>query len=196
MNRKGNLLIAVLCLILTSTSLYSQLNVQAGLNSSSISFSVEGFSLETSSLIGFHAGVNYRNKIGNSFYLTPGLLFSQKGASLEFDFGGAVEESKIKMNYIDIPVIFTYQSNPEKGFFVEGGPYFGLLLSADADGEDVKDDFNSLDIGIGAGVGYDLGQLLLGLRYNIGLTDLAAESGEEEGSATFQVLQLFGAYKF
>ena len=196
MNRKGNLLIALLCLILTSSSLYSQFNVQAGLNSSSISFSVEGFSLETSSLVGFHAGVNYRNKIGNSFYLTPGLLFSQKGASLEFDFGGAVEESKIKMNYIDIPVIFTYQSNPEKGFFVEGGPYFGLLLSADADGEDVKDDFNSLDIGIGAGVGYDLGQLLLGLRYNIGLTDLAAESGEEEGSATFQVLQLFGAYKF
>jgi hypothetical protein len=181
---------------MTSTSIYGQLNVQAGVNNSSISFSIEGLSIETSSLIGFHAGVNYQNKIGNSIYLTPGLIFSQKGASFDFSFGGTSEESKLKMSYVDIPVMIKYQSNPEKGFFAEGGPYFGILLSADADGEDVKEDFSSLDIGIGAGVGYDLGQFLIGVRYNIGLTDLNADPGEEEGSATLTVLQLFGAYKF
>jgi hypothetical protein len=181
---------------MTHISIFGQLNVQAGVNSSSVSFSVEGFSIETSSLIGFHAGVNYTNKISNSLYLTPGLLFSQKGGSLEFDFGGSSEESKIKLNYVDIPVIFSYQSNPEKGFFAEGGPYFGILLSADADGEDVKEDFSSLDIGLGLGVGYDLGQFKIGVRYNLGLTDLNAEPGEEEGSAKLTVLQLFGAYKF
>lgn len=196
MDRKSNLFIILLCLIMTSTTIYGQFNVQAGVNSSSISFSVEGLSLETSSLLGFHAGVNYKNKVGNSLYVTPGILFSQKGGSLEFDFGGTSEESKTKLTYVDIPVMITYQSNPEKGFYAEGGPYFGILLSADADGDDIKDDFNSLDIGIGAGVGYDLGQFLLGIRYNIGLTNLAADSGEEEGSAKLQVLQLFGAYKF
>lgn len=196
MDRKSNLLIILLCLIMTSTTIYGQFNVQAGVNSSSISFSVEGLSLETSSLIGFHAGVNYKNKVGNSLYVTPGILFSQKGGSLKFDFGGSSEESKIKLNYVDIPVMITYQSNPEKGFFAEGGPYFGVLLSADADGEDVKETFNSLDIGLGLGVGYDLGQFILGVRYNIGLTDLNADPGEEEGSAKLTVLQLFGAYKF
>lgn len=185
-------LMALLCLLFINSESYGQLSLQVGVNSAATSYSVEGLSLETDAVIGFHAGINYRSQLGEKLYLTPGLHFSQKGAKIDFGFG----ESTTTVNYIDVPIMFTYRSDPEKGFFAEGGPYLGLLLSADSEGEDIKDEYKSIDFGIGAGLGYDLGQFLLGIRYNIGIANIADTEGEEEGKATNTVLQLFGAYKF
>ena len=122
------------------------------------------------------------------------MLFSQKGAKIE-DSG---LESTLRLTYVDVPIMFTYQANEEKGFFAEGGPYLGLLLSASAEGED-QEGYKSTDFGIGLGLGYDFGQFLLGVRGNIGISNIAED--EDSGffgdiSTTNSVGQLFGAYKF
>ena len=97
--------------------------------------------------------------------------------------------------------MFTYQSNEAKGFFAEGGPYLGFLVSAEAEGEDVKDDFKSIDTGIGLGLGYDFGQFILGLRGNVGFTSIAnngdvVEDFSDECKVTNNSGALYGAYKF
>ena len=193
MKNKLKLLFAILIVFNAGSYSYAQLDIQAGINNSSLAFSIDGFSIETGSVIGFHAGINYSSKLSNSIYLVPGLLFSQKGANIELDFGLSSDESKLSSTYIDIPLMFHYQSNPEKGFFLQGGPNFSLLMSASSAGEDVKEDFKNIDLSLGIGAGYDLGQFKLGARVNFGLTTISEE--EDSGSVSYRVIQLYGAYK-
>ena len=188
-------LVAFLFMLSVGSHASAQLDIQAGINNSSLSFNIDGISLGTGSVIGFHAGANYMSKVGNSLYIVPGVLLSQKGASFDFDFGLGSTEAKLSSMYLDIPIMLHYQSNAEKGFFIQGGPNLGFLLSASSEGEDVKEGYNSLELALGVGAGYDLGQFKLGLRMNIGLSNIAADTEGEDGSVNHRVLQIFGAYK-
>lgn len=201
MKKQILLVCTIVCFAFTTKNMFGQLNVQAGFTASSWKFSIAGLSIETESASGINLGLNYRNRISSKFFLTPGLLISQKGAGFEFDFGVGTGVFEIKQSYLEIPVMFTYQSNAEKGFFAEGGPYVGFLLSAKAEDEDVKDNFKSIDAGIGLGLGYDFGSFILGLRGNVGLTSIA-ERGDifeditEDIKVTNNSGVIYGAYKF
>jgi len=112
---------------------------------------------------GFQAGVFGQLKIAN-FAIQPEVLFSMQG--------GAAGSASLNMNYINIPVMLQYYLIP--GLALEAGPQFGLLLSAKAEGEDIKDAFKTTDFGINFGASYKLPLLPLGVfaRYSLGLTNL------------------------
>jgi hypothetical protein len=187
--------VILLLILAMSETTNAQLNIQAGINSASMKFEISGFSLETGSTNGFNLGVNYRNRISNKFFFSPGALFSQKGAKLEFDFGGGSESAELKLNYLEIPLMFTYQSNETKGFFAEGGPYFAYLLSVDSEDGD-EEGYKNTDFGVGLGAGYDFGQFILGLRGTVGISSLADDVDFEDGTVTNNVGSIYGAYKF
>lgn len=184
----------MLLLLLLSNDLSGQLNVQAGINSASIRFSVEGLSIETGSTSGFHAGINYRNRISSKFFFAPGLIFTQKGGSIDF----AGDEGELNSNYLEIPLMFVYQSNEAKGFFAEGGVTFAYLLSIDDGESDDTEGFKSTDVGLGLGLGYDFGQIILGVRGVIGITSIADDPdlAIDDVSVTNSVGMLYGAVKF
>ncbi len=177
-------------LFIGGITLSGQINIQAGLNASSLRIESDGFTIETDGKPGIHIGAMYRTRISNSFFFTSGAHFSQKGASFAgiFDF---------TLNYIDIPLLFVYQKDPERGFYADFGLYAAALISANSEGEDIKDGFKSADFGLMLGAGYDFGRIMVGLRGGIGFLNVTADDdvGSSGDKAVNSNGQLYVAFK-
>ena len=152
---------------------YSQirLGVRGGLNLSRISGDDDD---DNGMKFGFHLGGMVHVPIKGRLCFQPEILFSTKGTQSKEE-----SDSKLALNYVDIPLLLNYRI--ENGLFFEVGPTIGVLVSAnlkyDGDSEDVKDSFKASDVGAAFGVGYrtDMG-LSLGLRYQLGLSNIADDN--------------------
>ena len=127
---------------------------------------------------GYHAGLFSQIMFLETFGIQPELLFTTKGA--EANYTGVIDQTvKFNLNYLELPVLFVFRPVEILEFYA--GPYAGLLLSSNIefsgliDGEEEidRDNFNTLDYGIGAGIAMNFGNIQVGLRYNIGLQKLA-----------------------
>jgi opacity protein-like surface antigen len=179
----------------------TKFGVKGGLNVANISGDIE----DNSSKVGFHVGGFVEIKVSDKFSVQPELLFSTQGSQAEYseDFGGTVVSinEKINLSYLNIPVMAKYYV--AEGFSLEAGPQIGFLTSAkyklEAEGqeeeEDAKDDFESIDFGVNFGAGYDFTEnLSAGLRYNVGLSNIAKDSGNDKISNSVFSVSL--GYKF
>ena len=82
-----------------------------------------------------------------------------------------------------------------EGFNLEAGPQIGFLLSAEIIGEDIKDEMESIDFGMNLGASYDFSEKLFAqARYNIGLSNVAKDSGDEKIQNS--VISLSMGYRF
>ena len=159
--------------------------VKGGLSFSSIS------QTGASTLTSIHLGGFAEIKISDKFAVQPELLYSAQGAKFSF-LGVSVSQN---LNYINIPVMAKYYV--ADAFSLEAGPQLGFLMSAKFDGKDNKKYLNSTDFGLNLGAGYDLNeQMSLGLRYNIGLSDIEKDLMAGESGSTNSSLQLSFGYKF
>lgn len=161
-------------------------------------------------LPGFYIGVVAEIKLTAKFSFQPELVYSSQGAKNEYS------ETKMgitykhhnhdKLDYINIPLLAKYYIM--NGFSVELGPQFGFLIKAESKDEisgnntiteetrDFKNEVNSFDFGIGAGLSYDLPSgLFINARYNFGVTKVG-KSGEYYKDATNAVIQAGVGYKF
>ena len=73
---------------------------------------------------GIHLDLLGHIHINKQFAMQPELVYSGQGA--KFTVSGI--ETKIKLGYINMPVIFQYMFN--KGFSLQAGPQVGFLISA------------------------------------------------------------------
>lgn len=159
--------------------------VKGGLNVATLS-DVDG-----SSRASIHAGgfVNFRFR---QFAIQPELLYSGQGEKIDFIIG----ERTWRLGYINVPVMFQYY--PVRSFYLEAGPQLGFMVSAKSHGgsttTDIKDAFNSADLGIGLGLGYKfpMGVGVYG-RYNFGISDI---SDNDNTSVKNSVGQLGVSYTF
>lgn len=143
---------------------------------------------DASSLVGFQIGGFAEIKISEKFALQPELMYSGQGASSDVD-------GDLKLNYINIPVMAKYYV--AKSFSLEAGPQIGFLLSAKAEGVDVKEFFESVDFGLNLGAGYDFtDKFSAGLRYNFGLSNVAKTESEDNTDIKNGVFSLSVGYKF
>ncbi|KIQ14020.1 hypothetical protein RT99_23955 [Flavobacterium sp. MEB061] len=172
----------------------TRFGVKGGLNISTV---VGGDVENTKSLVGFHVGGFAEIHIVQRFFIQPELLFSTQGTKVDGPFG---VDGDIKLNYLNIPVLAKYYI-VDKKFSVEAGPQLGVLLSAKAEDEDIKDFTRSVDFGFNIGAGFNFtDNLSIGLRYTIGLSPLSDEDIDNEDdyydSAKNSNLALSLAYKF
>ncbi|OXA85479.1 porin family protein [Flavobacterium hercynium] len=132
-------------------------------------------------LYGFNAGVYATLPISDFIAIQPELLFTTKGAELEYDNAFASGNAKFKLNYIELPLLV--RVNITKNFNVHAGGYASYLVSSKVTGsgsidfsEDIDtDDLNKFDAGLSAGVGVDFNPISVGVRYNYGLTTVGKE---------------------
>lgn len=170
----------------------TRFGIKGGLNITTYS---GGDYWDANSLVGFQIGGFAEIKVIERLAIQPEVLFSMQGANLDTPFGDYDE----KLNYINIPVLAKFYIT--KQFTVEGGPQLGFLVSAKAEGEDIKDDFKSVDTGFNFGAGYNFtDNISVNLRYTVGLSNVldyeVDDADEYFDSPKNSVLALTLGYKF
>lgn len=185
----------------SSLSFAQQFGVKAGANFSSISKDTWE---DSKAKTGFHAGVFMNAPLAESFSIQPELLFSNLGAKTTYNAGNlGTATSTLNLNYITLPVMFQYNVVPS--FYLEAGPEFGFMVSAKSKttystpiasgsqtSDDIKDNFNTFNMGIGLGLGYNFTPNIgISGRYVAGLNDVTKNdawgSDAQNKSGAFQV---------
>lgn len=136
-------------------------------------------------LVGFNAGIYARLPITDNIAFQPELLYTTKGSKVEYRNAFASGDAKIRLDYIELPLMFKF--NLTDNFNLQAGGYASYLVNSkvsnDTDGgsgfdfEDNidTDDLERFDAGLSAGVGVDFNPVSVGLRYNYGLTNIGKE---------------------
>ena len=180
---KNFLLSIVAILMLTAGSVTAQ-NINIGVKGGLNAFNIHTDNASNNDTkIGLHAGLLGHIHLKNQLALQPEIYYSMQGAK-----NGNTD---INLGYINVPVLFQYMYN--NGFRLQGGPQLGFLINAKADNNgstnDIKDVFNSIDVGLSAGASYVNPGTSFGVdaRYNLGLTDISESSSTKSTNRGFQV---------
>lgn len=133
--------------------------------------------------VGFNAGVNLKIGINEMLSFVPGLEIDLRrvtGESYDFDSYMPVKiDISLAMWYLDVPLALRINANPQ--FFIDAGLYLGVKLSAEETAEamgqsmshDIGDTMEAIDIGILAGLGYNvMPNLDVNFRLALGLTEM------------------------
>jgi len=137
--------------------------------------------------LGLHLGLMGHAHLSRQFALQPELVFSMQGSR----YTASGNDVNLSLNYINIPLLLQYMY--DNGFRLQAGPQIGILASAKAKTNnttvDVKDDLQTLDIGLGVGMSYvnpatDFG---FDVRYNHGLSNINKNKTSGNYNRGFQV---------
>ncbi|MFB9292073.1 porin family protein [Persicitalea jodogahamensis] len=123
-------------------------------------------------LTGFVGGVFFR--LGNSVFIQPEVLLSQKGGTFNVfrSAGNSQEEVKVRFTNLDVPVLLGIRIG--EVLRINAGPIASLRLSENGGLRDalnevgatsVEDNFRQAALGYQVGVGFDIGNINLDLRY-------------------------------
>ena len=162
----------------TETKPTAKFGIKGGLNLTNLYVTdVKDENMKPGVNAGFYA------KIPASKYLSfqPELLYSMKGAQVNYNniFGSG--KYRYNLNYLEIPVAAVI--NVARNFNIHAGPYAAFLLSAKVQDVDKngningatelnKDNFESVDYGIFGGVAFDVDNVTIGGRYTYGLREI------------------------
>jgi hypothetical protein len=156
---------------------------------------------------GFAVGVYFRKGLSDQISIQPEINYSLKGSQINYDggvFTGGSGKYRYNLSYIEIPVLANVHVG--ESLYFSAGPYIATLIAAkvkDVDGDGSvnsveeydRDDFNTFDYGVSAGVGFDFAGGTAGVRYNYGLVDVAPDgNGLDNGKNS--VLQFFIGFEF
>lgn len=175
---KKILVMGALCLF-TAGTLMAQgvgVGIKGGLNFASLDADTDA-----SSRTGIHFGAYAKVMPTDKFGVQAELFYSVQGAS---DFGNV--KATVDANYVNIPILL--RISPVPILNLHAGPQFGILLSADQDGTDIKDTLNGSDLSLAVGAGLDLPMgLNLTLRYIKGLSDISDDNTDSIKNNIFQI---------
>lgn len=123
--------------------------------------------------------------IGESISLQPEVLYVEKGTKFDEDNGtGTMVEVKLKLNYIDIPILFKYTMAGESARpYLLAGPSIGFKTSAKVSAEGQSADFDyvkSTDFGLVFGAGVNFQRFMLEGRYGLGLSNINDFPGDPD----------------
>ena len=178
-----------ICMVAFSCSLFAQIGVRAGITLPNQNYEQDGIDLSLDPNLGLTLALLFELGITENFVIQPELAFVQKGAKTKFEFQGVTEESKLRINHIDVPVLAKYKFGTESiAAYVAAGPTFGYAISGSSETDGNKESFddedwdgyNRFEIGASAGGGIGIpmavGQVFLDVRYLFSLSNLTDES--------------------
>ena len=126
----------------------------------------------------------------------PELLWVQKGLESKPFLGATLD---VNLDYLEVPLLVRLGPSSGQGFHVLAGPSINFLTSARAsvegefgEDEDIKDDTESIDIGLVLGLGYYGRLLLFEGRYEEGLRNVAKSTDNDESLRNRAFMLLMG----
>ncbi len=174
---KNKVYILVLSFIMVGTASFAQadfsIGPKVGMNYSSLNFKSNTSPYQSgSNQIGYHAGLFARIDLPVIFF-QPEVIFSSTGGQLEPNGSDPSLTRAIDYNYnrLDVPLILGINLG---GLRVQAGPVGTLMLSEDVrqsgTGTEVRQNYRSASFGYQAGIGVDIGNLILDLKYESSLS--------------------------
>ena len=138
--------------------------------------------------IGFVAGLEGEYYAADWFGLAVGLNYAQQG----FKFEAEDYKETTKLDYLNVPIVGNFYV--AKGLALKTGFQFGFLMNAKLDSQDIKDLCNKVNFAIPIGVSYEIENVVLDLRYNIGLNK--TNKADNGNKARTDLIQITLGYKF
>lgn len=143
-------------------------------------------SLENKEGVSFTGGLALQYNVTNTLAVKLGAAFEIKGADLERT--DIQTKGKINIDYISVPLLLKARFGKNLKFFVNAGPYLGILMSSktkldaysgNPEQEIDNDSTNKkIDFGISGGIGLEIpfgknGAFTIELRDNFGMTNIS-----------------------
>lgn len=159
--------------------------IKGGLNMSNLYSSKAD---DQNTRLGFNLGVFGRTMPEDPIGLQVELLYTTKGAHTTYHgfFGLVDQDVDFNLNYLELPVLVSFRLGSV--LELQAGGYAAYLLSSkvstsgdlgsDSDNLD-RDNFNSMDFGVAGGVALNLGTAQVGVRYDLGLGEIASSDGAQ-----------------
>lgn len=174
-------IVAAIIILSTAKAQETHFGVKAGVNIASVEVE-DGDDLN--SKVGLHIGGLAHIHISQHFALQPELVFSMQGGKAEDN-----DDVKLKLNYINIPVLAQYMIND--GFRLQTGPQLGFLVGAESKAGDVevdqKDNYSTIDFSWTFGAGYLFPSGFgVDARYNHGISNISDVNAVEVRNRVFQ----------
>lgn len=120
---------------------------------------------------GIHAGLFAVAEGENDFGLAVELLYSNKGVNAL---------NRINLHYVTVPILLRYHLNER--WIGEAGPEIGYLVTANSKYGNLNNTWdNKLDVGLDAGLQYQLGKIYFGLRFNAGFSSVIRNASSSAG---------------
>jgi hypothetical protein len=124
--------------------------------------------------LGYHVGLFVRMG-GNSFFVQPEILYTNTGGSInQTTVAGPEDVLDANFNRLDIPLMAGFKV---LNFFrIQAGPIASILMNYELEqaGQVITDaDYSNATIGYQAGIGVDVGNLILDLKYENSLSRIA-----------------------
>ena len=150
--------------------------------------------LDNKTKSGFQVGLSFDLKFSNNVSFRPEILYVSRGTKFEETYGSYKDQFFFKLNYIEVPLLFSYSfsggKNLTPGLFI--GPYLAINTAArevekwidlDDDETDIMEEksemFKALDYGLSIGGFLDFNlkaiKLILDIRYNLGVANVLKE---------------------
>lgn len=165
---------------------------------------------DNNALTGFNVGFFAEAPLTKGVSLQPEVNFTTKGAAFQYNNVLYQGTQKFKLSYVEVPLLL--KINLTENLSIHGGPYAAFLIDSkiidkDSNG-DVnsvtqvnKDDLNKFDYGLSGGIGFDVDNFGLGIRYNYGLQTVGKERTYLGTTTTFpdaknSSLSIYAAFKF
>lgn len=149
-----------------------------GISSSQFEFKNANYSTGDSEF-GYHVGIFSR--IGSAgFYLQPEVLFTQTKGSFSFTSAATSGTSKLDANFnrLDVPILLGIKML--KIFRIQAGPIASFNINSDlknASGVVQSMDYKQATIGYRAGLGLDLGNLIIDAKYESAIGNVIENIG-------------------
>lgn len=166
----------------TGEDLHARFGIKGGVNFSNL-YTKDGDE-NSEMLTGFNAGLFAKIPVSRHFAIQPELYYSTKGAKINYNSFVTKGSTEFNLNYLELPILAVV--NVTDNFNIHVGPYVSYLIGGKAVNDanfnliDFRrninnEDYNKLDAGIAVGLGFDIGHVGIGARYNYGLTKIGKE---------------------
>jgi len=189
---KAKFFLPLLAALFVSSALMAQFHI--GFKGGTNITKVDGYSFKDKFNYGYHIGGFAEIGLGEKIGIQPEVLFNQYATTLDSNYNNIYDniftsgQSKVKLNYLSIPVLLNYKL---LGNFLslQAGPQFSILMKQDKSLlQNGADAFKKGDFSMLGGVQIKLSAIRISGRYAIGLNDINDIGNKDEWkSQGFQV---------
>ena len=170
-----------------------KIGVKGGFSLANLTFKPELTNSPLSNKTGAVGGISLNVGIASFFSLQPEVLYVQKGTKGSETIEGEEVTGKYEFDYVEVPLLLNFSFAKEGSSFVPSifaGPYAGFNTRAkikvteagESYSEDFKDEVKDTEFGLTFGIGLGKkighGKIVLDVRYDLGLTNIATSSFE------------------